>query len=163
MHVVLLIVAKYLLFVVGILCFAYWLTVPKQEKIRLAIFGILAGVVTLALVKISAWVYYDPRPFVSQHVPPLYPHAADNGFPSDHTVLAALAALVVYSSSKRAGLALLGLALLIGVARVLGHIHSPIDIIGSIAFALIGFGVATIATPPALQHLGAQREHIPSK
>ncbi len=162
MHLTLLFTAKYLYLVVGILALIYWVTVPKQEKIRLVVFGAIAAVVTFALVKIGAALYYDPRPFVTHHITPLYPHGADNGFPSDHTVLTAFIALTIFSSSRKTGLTLLCMVVLIGLSRVIGHIHSPIDIIGSLAFALVGFGIAKLVTPRLLQRLKVYREHVSS-
>lgn len=147
MHILLLFLAKYLLFIVALVAFAYWLTVSRPEKIRMMIFGAVAAVVTLALAKLGAMLYYDPRPFVSHHVTPLYPHGTDNGFPSDHTLAAAFIALTVLSSHKKLGLALLAGAVLIGASRIIGHIHSPIDIIGSLVFAAIGYIAAVWATP----------------
>jgi undecaprenyl-diphosphatase len=138
MHELLLIFAKYLIGIVGLIAFIYWLAVPRHEKVRLIIFGIIAGSATFALAKIGSALFYDPRPFVVHHVVPLYPHGADNGFPSDHTLLAAIIAITVWVSSKRLGIVLFVMALLIGLSRVIGNIHSPIDIVGSIFFALLG-------------------------
>ena len=160
MHTLLLYIAKYLFLVVGLLAFIYWLTVSKQEKIRLVVFGAVVGIVTLALVKIGATMFYDTRPFITHHMIPLYPHGADNGFPSDHTALTAFAALTIFSSSKRIGLALLSISVLIGLSRVIGHIHSPIDIVGSLVFACVGFIAATVATPHILKRIKVSREHV---
>ena len=163
MHTILLLIAKYLFIVVGLFAFAYWLRVSRQEKVRLVLFGVIAGIVTFALVKIGAALYYDPRPFVTEHVTPLFPHGSDNGFPSDHTVLTAFVALTIFSSSKRIGLVSLAMSVLIGVSRIIGHIHSPIDILGSLMFAFIGFTVATLSTPPILKRIKSHREYMSPK
>ncbi len=147
MHFLLLFIAKYLFIIVGLIAGVYWLTLPLKNKVRLIVFGLIAGTISLILVKLGAWLYFDPRPFVTHTVTPLFPHGADNGFPSDHTVLTAFIAITIYSESKRLGLILLFMALLIGVSRVIGHIHSPIDIIGSMTFALTGGAVAYYLTP----------------
>ena len=153
MHLFLLFTAKYLFIVVGLIAAIYWLSAPKKEKIRLAVFGLIAAVVTFVLVKLGAALYFDPRPFVTHHVTPLFPHGTDNGFPSDHTVLTAFIAVTIYSATKRLGLVLFAMALLIGLARVIGHIHSPIDIIGSIVFALVAGAVAAYLTPKVTARL----------
>ena len=160
MHSILLFLAKYLLFVLTLVAFAYWLTLPRPAKIRMVVFGAITGLVTLVLVKTGAALYYDPRPFVSHHVTPLYPHAPDNGFPSDHTFAAAVGALTVFSASRKLGLALLAGAVAIGAARVIGHIHSPIDIIGSLVFATTGYAVALWATPFVMPKLRRADEHL---
>lgn len=162
MHEILLFAAKYLYLLIVLAAFIYWLTVSKQEKLRLVAFGAVAAIVTIVLVKIGAALYYDPRPFVSQHISPLYPHAADNGFPSDHTVFTAFIALTIFSSTKRIGLFLLFLSVVVGTARVIGHIHSPIDIVGSLVFALIGYGVATWAVPRIIKRFKHFRSHVSS-
>jgi undecaprenyl-diphosphatase len=150
MHSVLLFGAKYLYLLVPLLAAAYWLTLPKRQKIQLLVFGIVTAVVTFALVKVGAALFYDPRPFVSHNVQPLYPHAPDNGFPSDHTWFTAFIAIAVYSMSKRLGSALFVIAILVGSARVAGHIHSPIDILGSLVFSIAGGIVAYYLTPKLL-------------
>jgi len=153
MHLFLLLAAKYLFIVVGLIAAIYWLSVPKKEKIRLAVFGLIAAVVTFVLVKLGAALYFDPRPFVTHNVTPLFPHGTDNGFPSDHTALTAFIAVTIYSATKRLGLVLFFMALLIGLARIIGHIHSPIDIIGSIVFALVAGAVAAYLTPKVTARL----------
>jgi undecaprenyl-diphosphatase len=150
MHTILLFIAKYLIFIVALIAAGYWLTVPAKEKIRLAVYGVIAGVVTFILMKVGSALFYDPRPFVAHHIVPLYPHGNDNGFPSDHTAFSAIIAIIIYSASKRLGIALFVLAVLIGISRVIGHIHSPIDIVGSLVFALAGGAAAYFLTPKLL-------------
>lgn len=163
MHDLLLFTAKYLYLGVGLIALAYWIKVSKQEKIRLVVFGAVAAVVTLLLVKVGAALFYDPRPFVAQHITPLYPHGADNGFPSDHTVLTAFIALTIFSSSRRIGALLLCLSVLIGLSRVTGHIHSPIDILGSLLFAAIGYAAARALTPRIMKRLQTKHQSTSSK
>src|SRR5205085_7935625 len=87
--------------------------------------------------KVLGHVYYDPRPFVQEHFTPLIPHDADNGFPSDHTLITAGVAAVIYFFNRPWGFALLGLALLVGAARVAAGVHHPVDIVGSIVIAVV--------------------------
>lgn len=141
--------AKYLYLIIGLIAAIYWLTLPKKQKIQMAIFATCTAIIAFVLTKLGGALFYDPRPFVTQHIMPLYPHAADNGFPSDHTVLAATIAVAVYSGSKKLGLVLFGLAIVIGVSRVLAHIHSPIDILGSLIFAIAG-GLAAYYLMPKI-------------
>ncbi len=135
---VIVLIAEYMLYVAGLIAFIYWLRLDQQNKIKFLVFIIMTGVVAIVLAKIGAAMFYDARPFVSDHLVALMPHAADNGFPSDHTLLSATIAMAVYYFSKKLGLVLFGLAIIIGVSRVLAHVHHPIDIIGSLIFAIIG-------------------------
>lgn len=96
---------------------------------------------TYALGLIGNYLYYDPRPFVVGHFTPLIAHVADNGFPSDHTLLAAcLAALGTYWN-RWLGSLLWIIAIVIAVARVYVGLHHPIDVLGSIGIALVGVSV----------------------
>jgi len=104
MHYIILFMAKYAIIAVGLIAAIYWLTLPKKDKIRFVIFGIIAGLVGLILVKVGGAIFYDTRPFVLHNVIPIYPSTADNGFPSDHTALATVIAVTVYMASKRLGL-----------------------------------------------------------
>ena len=153
MHLIQLFAAKYLILVVVLMALGYWLTLSKKVKIELMVFGLIAGIVSFMLAKIGASLFYDTRPFVAQHIAPLYPRGADNGFPSDHTLLAAFTAVTIYTSSRRLGIGLMVLAVIIGTSRVIGHIHSPIDIVGSLIFALLGGFVAAQLAPRVIAKL----------
>lgn len=129
--------AKYL-FILPILILAiYFLLRPPASWMRMALFAITAAIVTLVLGKIANHVYFDPRPFVVGNFTPLVPHAADNGFPSDHTLLVAAAAMIGTIWNRRLGVVLWILAVLVGVARVYVGIHHVTDIVGSIVIAII--------------------------
>ncbi len=147
MNALIVLTAKYLYLIVALVALVYWLSLPRPLKLKLALYGSITAVSAFILAKIGSAIYFDPRPFVSQHILPLYPHAADNGFPSDHTLLAAAIAVAVYSISRKLGVTLFLLALVVGISRVLAHIHSPIDIIGSIGFAVLGGVIAHFVTP----------------
>jgi membrane-associated phospholipid phosphatase len=80
----------------------------------------------------------------SDGTPPLFAHSGDpNGFPSDHTLLASFLAFGVYRYSKKAGYALMVVAVLIGWARVAAHVHHAVDIIGSIAVTALAYLIVT--------------------
>lgn len=156
--------AKYLYIVIGLIAAVYWLTLPNRQKIRVLAFGLIAATVGYALVKLGGMAFYDPRPFVTGHLAPLYPHAPDNGFPSDHTALTASIAVTIYFVSKKLGIGLMVLAVLVGVSRVMAHIHHPIDIIGSLIFALIGGVVAYYLTPKIITFISkGSSEHVEEK
>jgi undecaprenyl-diphosphatase len=121
--------------------FVVWLRLPRRQQVGLLLAGVIGGVVCLVLIKVAGAVFYDTRPFVTQHIAPLFPHAADNGFPSDHTAVTMLVGFCVLVVSRRWGLVLLAISLLAGVARVLAHVHSPLDIVGAV---LIGAAAAAV-------------------
>ena len=95
----------------------------------------------MLLAILGSYLFNNPRPFISDEVTPLFSSGLDNGFPSDHTLLAALLSFAALVYSRRLGVALLILAFIIGWARVAGGVHHGIDVLGSFAIA----GVAVLA------------------
>lgn len=144
MHEVVIIVAKYFIVLSVLGAVAVWLRVSAPEKKRFILLGVLGAIFSLVLAKIGSKLYYDPRPFVSGHLVPYFSHAADNGFPSDHTLFASFLAFTTWHFSRKAGVGLFVIAVLIGLARVIAGVHHPADIIGSILFALIGVTLACL-------------------
>ena len=137
--------AQYGFIVSFLIAAAVWLRLPRR-KTELLVTGLVASALCLAFIKLGGALYYDPRPFVTQHLTPLFPHARDNGFPSDHTALTMVVALCVLFYSWRWGLVLVGVSLLAGVARVRAHVHSPIDIVGAVAMAIVAAALGYLVT-----------------
>lgn len=129
--------AKYLYLVVAVIGLVVWLTRPRVGKVVLGLTTAVAGGVGVLLIVVASNLYVDRRPFVVYHVKPLIPHAADNGFPSDHTTLAMVIALSVLTVSWRWGGVAVLAALGVGVARVAAEVHSPLDIAGAVLIAVI--------------------------
>ena len=138
MNTLIVFIAQYLIIASVLGVVGYGLTLTREQKINFAIHTLVGGVVSLALIKLAGLLYNDPRPFVSDHITPLIHHAADNGFPSDHTSLTAFLGFLVFMYSRKLGLALLGIALLVGSARIAAGIHHPIDIVGGFVIGAIG-------------------------
>jgi len=116
----------------------------------------VAGTLGLAFVLglVAAQVYAEPRPFTSHHdIQPLVSHAAGQSFPSDHATAAfaiGFAALVFVS--RLWGGVLLGLAVVIGFARVYVGVHYPGDILGSLVVVLVALAVVELGTQLARRH-----------
>ena len=115
-----------------------WYKAPKDNRWHFTLSVAVAGVIALVLARLASKMYYDPRPFVTQNVQPLFYHAPNNGFPSDHSLLAMALTATVYFFNKRLAGIMLVLTALIGVARVLAKVHSPIDIAGAWLIGIIG-------------------------
>ena len=129
--------AKYLLVAVILIWLYVWFRQPKDKRVRLMLATITAGIIALIISRIGSKLYYDPRPFVTQHVKPLISHPADNGFPSDHALLTSTLSAILYPFSKKWAAAAAALAVLVGIGRVTVHVHSPIDIFGAFAIGLV--------------------------
>jgi undecaprenyl-diphosphatase len=135
--------AKYLIVVpvLAALAVLAW-RLHKQRDWRFLALLIIGAIISLVLAKIGNHFISDPRPFVQGHFTPLVPHAPDNGFPSDHTLLAAFLAFAVMTVRRWWGWALVGVAILLGLARMNAGVHHSWDILGSFACALIGTAIA---------------------
>ena len=137
MNTIIILAAKYLYVVSIIVGGIYIFTQPKNERKSLLILAIISLPLTYLVAKITAHFYYDPRPFVVSHAAPLIPHAADNGFPSDHTLLTSAIAAVIFWRNKKLGFILLVIALAVGAARIRAGIHHWIDVVGAIVIAAL--------------------------
>ena len=138
MHEIVIIVAKYFIALAVLVTVVVWLKASRPEKKRFIVLALLGAIFSLVLAKVASKLYYDPRPFVTGHFTPYFSHSNDNGFPSDHTLLASFLAFTVWRFSRKAGIALLIIAILIGLSRVVAGVHHLLDIAGSLAFAFLG-------------------------
>jgi membrane-associated phospholipid phosphatase len=136
------IVAKYFVLIpVAVNLYIFWRLSPKK-RLRMALIVIAGGILALVLAKVGSHLYNDPRPQFKDHSIPLFSHSNDNGFPSDHTLLAAFLGYTALIYSRKAGLGLLAVAVIIGWARVAAHVHHLVDIAGSFIVAVIACGIA---------------------
>ena len=134
-------VAKYFVALPLLIGAGLLLSLPRARQKALLVFGVLAGVLALVFARIGGYLYYDPRPFVVGHFTPLVAHAVDNGFPSDHVLLASAVAAVCMYFNRKLGLLLWGIVALIAFARVYVGVHHTVDVLGSMLFSLIAAAV----------------------
>lgn len=140
--------ATYLVYI-EILAFCVFLLLARRRvRARLTLISLIALPLAYITAKIASFFWYDTRPFVESGIAPLIDHAADNGFPSDHMLLAATMAAIVTLRYPRISIMFWLMALLIGASRVFAAIHHPIDIFASsvigIASAFVAFYVVVL-------------------
>lgn len=146
MHETVTIIAKYFiaLSILGVLL-VFAKLVPARRW-NFIIHAVLSAVITAILVKIATSIHQDPRPFIRDGVVPYFKSSTDNGFPSDHTVFSAFCGFLVVFYSRKIGIGLLLLSILIGAARVIGGVHHTQDIVAGFLLAgiavIIGFYAA---------------------
>ena len=138
--------ATYALYAVALVAAVSWLRSPRQTKAPYAVAAVLAAGLVGVLVKVAGTAWTDPRPFVVDHTTPLIAHSVDNGFPSDHTALAAAIALVVLAWHRRTGVLLLLLAAVLGASRVLAGVHHVPDVAAGYAVGVLAGGVAVLVS-----------------
>lgn len=128
--------AKYLYVVIVVVALIYFNKQTKDQRREIAVLGMIALPVMYAIAKIISIFYYSTLPFVEGDFAPLILHEADNGFPSDHTLLAAGISSVFYFFNKKLSAVLWMITLVVGVSRVYVGVHHSIDIAGSIIIAI---------------------------
>ena len=129
--------AKYLFILSPLLVLWIFYKAPAEIRKQMFWHGLLILPISFVFGLIARKLYFDPRPFVVEYFTPLIPHVADNGFPSDHTLLLATLASLMTIFHRESAALLWVITLLVGISRVYVGIHHPIDIVGSIIIALI--------------------------
>src|SRR5689334_18645840 len=91
------------LIILSVLITAYFVFKLPRKNLKKFLFVLLAScILSLVLAKVGHHLYDNPRPFITDHTAALYDSSIDNGFPSDHTLLAAVLGFVVIAFSRRA-------------------------------------------------------------
>ena len=149
--------AKYLVFIDAVLAAAtIFLLIRRRAPswlVRYAVIAVLLLILSYVFAKIGGAVYTDPRPFTQDHVKPLISHARDNGFPSDHALLAAALVALVGLADPLWALPFVVLAVLVDWARVGAGIHHVADVVASSLFVALACGIALLLTPVIVPHL----------
>jgi membrane-associated phospholipid phosphatase len=142
MHTIVSFIAQYFVGIpVLVIAYLFWKE-EKREKIRLIVLIVLSAIAAVILVEIATKAHADPRPFIRDGVKPYFTSSTDNGFPSDHTVFSTVAAGVALSISKKWGIGLLLVAIIIGSARVIAGVHHTQDVIAGVVIGLVSCGVS---------------------
>ena len=124
--------------------YAFATKIPRSQWRFWAPRIVLAGVTAYLVAKLAGAVFQPEtlRPFEKLGVPAGAAYLPNPGFPSDHALFATFLTLAVWYSTKNKPLTLTlaVLTIIMGVARVLALVHTPLDIIGGIIIAFAGVG-----------------------
>lgn len=143
--------AEYLVYALAVV----WLVVVvlnyRKVTLNALIRTVLLAGVSFALSLVLTQIIIDPRPYLVEHLShTLVPISPDNGFPSDHTLLAAFFMVSLWWLRRRVvpyfavGTALVALGRL-GIAA-----HHTLDVAGSIVIVLVvALALAAIPLPKA--------------
>lgn len=131
--------AKYLW--IALLLLALYAFAKSQQKPRFLKFGAFLFPISYLLGVLARATYFNPRPFTISGVEPLIEHTADNGFPSDHALLAASLAVFILIANRRLGILAWVIAIAVAISRVLSGVHHPIDVIASVIISVVVGGM----------------------
>lgn len=116
------------------------LRVPKKQWYNAITRGVMAGLLGLFFAGVLRLFVRDgARPFELMGVDPGAAYLDNPGFPSDHTLLVFTITFVVWATLKNHTIAgvLLALSILVGIGRIAALVHTPADVLGGIACALV--------------------------
>ena len=101
----------------------------------------MAGITSYILAKFigSLWQPAELRPFEQLGLDPGAAYLNNPGFPSDHALLAFFLVFAVWfaTKSRAVTITLAVLAVLMCAGRVLALVHTPLDIVGSLAITAL--------------------------
>ena len=148
---------------VGLCPLALVLIWIRERQIRSAVATLLGLAVGAKLCQFIGTFRYVPRPFVALHFTPLFPHAANNSFPSSTVAFAAVTATVVVLAWWRLGLVLVAGTVVIAFGCVYVGVHYVTDVIVGAALgiacgAVFWFG---LGLPPVARFLAAIDQRLP--
>ena len=107
----------------------------EKKKEILKVF--VAGAVAWVLAYILKFLFSFPRPFeILSGVKSLFPETGFS-FPSGHATFFMALAFSIFFMHKKAGYIFMLFALLIGLARIAGGVHFPIDILGGFVLGAV--------------------------
>jgi len=135
--------ARYLILLTFLIIFILIFKGTTAEK-KAFLLTILAIPIAIIIIKIIHLFYFEPRPFVTYQLIPLFTYDPDASFPSRHASIMAVVALsYIYFKSKWSVLFLI-LLIWLGVSRVYVGVHYPIDILGGVIVGIISLIIAKI-------------------
>jgi membrane-associated phospholipid phosphatase len=116
--------------------------IPKERRFKAYARVLVAGLTAYLLAKLvgSIWQPDGLRPFELLGKAAGASYLQNAGFPSDHVLFATAITCAVWFETKQKVLTwiLAILVVVVGVGRVLALVHTPIDVIGGVIFALFG-------------------------
>ncbi|MDD2646423.1 MAG: phosphatase PAP2 family protein [Patescibacteria group bacterium] len=114
--------------------------VPRARKVRYGR-ALLSLILSLALAELVYLLiglfYHRHRPFLVYRISDqLINITSSQSFPSNHTILGFVFSLNFWRVNRILGIIFVISALIIGLARVVGGVHYPSDVLGGILIAL---------------------------
>lgn len=131
--------ASFLIWLLFVGLLVLWLIdgrIKKEEVLH----ALLASLIAWVLAEVIKRFFPTLRPFQANgHQILTLTTPMDGSFPSGHSAASFALALTIWLHDRKTGWIFLIAALTIGIARVIGNVHYPVDILGG---ALVGVLVA---------------------
>lgn len=122
--------------------YALLMRVPKLHRYDVYTRILMAGITSYMLAKFvgSLWQPQSERPFEQLGVPAGAAYLDNPGFPSDHILFAGFLTFAVWFGTRNSKYAavLACMTILVATGRVLAHVHTPLDVVGGVVFAILG-------------------------
>lgn len=130
--------------VIPVVIIGVWalLLIPNNKKYHAYGRILMAGLTAYLVAKLVGAVFQPEtmRPFEKLGLEAGATFLNNPGFPSDHVLFCTAITLAVWFETRRAKVAtvLAVLTLLVGIGRVVGLVHTPLDVIGGVIIACAG-------------------------
>lgn len=132
--------------------YALLFKIQKNKRYEAYCRVLMAGLTAYLIAKLIGMVYQPAteRPFELMGAAAGASYLNNPGFPSDHSLFVWAITFAVWfeTRSRNLTIALVTLSILVCLGRVLALVHTPLDVIGGFAVALIGAGWYVAARPP---------------
>jgi undecaprenyl-diphosphatase len=126
---------KYLIALSVVITAYLFYRINKKDRNKFLLQLVIGGLLAIVLARIATHLYSNPRPFVSDGVTAVFNSSTNNGFPSDHTLLASFLGFSALIYSRKIGAILLIVAALVAWGRVAGGVHHGVDVLASFVIA----------------------------
>jgi undecaprenyl-diphosphatase len=141
---ILAVIADDLIFIIPILLLCMWLS-GRYVWRNLALKSFLVTFFALGLNQFIALIWQHPRPDAMGIGHTFITHAQDSSFPSDHmTVFSCIGITLLLGHSKKLGISVLVLALVVACTRVSLGAHFPLDMVGAVIVSGISYSIVTL-------------------
>jgi len=124
-----------------------------KKNLKFFLFCLITAILSLGLSEIIKSAFYIPRPFLLNGKDPILLVNPDSSFPSSHAATAISFALAFASNKKYLLYAIpitLGAITATGF-RILGNVHSIVDVFGSLGVSIFSFYLVKSLSPLILK------------
>lgn len=108
----------------------------READQAMVVYTIVAILVSAVALKALNLAFFRPRPFTNHEVNLLFYHPSDSSLPSNSATVAFVLAVGLAQRSRWLGGLAIVMGTVLGLARVIGGVHYPLDIV---AGALMGW------------------------